>query len=348
MCAKVRSCPSDDCNHARSRFSGVRVTLEVAPAVIDTATDSLSPIHYRIVRRGSGLSLLFENDIMKSLTRILWSSGLSMLLVACGSGQAQSEAQSAGKQSSSIKSGSIDAALAGPHRTPEERARDQYRHPSETLAFFGIEHAMTVVEVWPGRGWYTKILAPFLREEGKLIVATMDPQAEALRGEIVRGFRAMLDQHPELYGEVQRTTLYPPHFMDDVADASVDMVVSFRSVHNWIRWEGHEPEPYFEAIARVLKPGGTFGVVQHRAPADFPHAEDGEKGYLSEQLVIELAEKAGLEFVARSAINKNPADDHDHPEGVWSLPPVLRDGDKSLEQVGESDRMTLKFRKSRR
>ena len=243
-----------------------------------------------------------------------------------------------------VATGDVTAALAGDHRTDADRTRDVHRHPAETLAFFGFDPAMTVVEIWPGGGWYTKVLAPALRDHGTLIAATLDPGDTSFRGRFGREFRGALEEHPEVYDQVQPRVLFPTDFMTDVEDGSVDLVLSFRSAHNWIRWEGHTPEPYFAAIARVLRPGGTFGIVQHRAPEGLEHGEDGTVGYLTEALIIRLAEEAGLRLDERSEMNANPRDTHDHPEGVWSLPPVLRGGpDEALMAIGESDRMTLRF-----
>ncbi|MBW2460190.1 MAG: class I SAM-dependent methyltransferase [Deltaproteobacteria bacterium] len=276
---------------------------------------------------------------------------LLISLAACGASPASiAETQTAtapsGDTSSpfDVATGDVTAALAGDHRTEAERARDVHRHPAETLAFFGFDPAMTVVEIWPGGGWYTKVLAPALRDHGTLIAATLDPTDSSFRGRFGREFRSVLEEHPELYDQVQARVLFPTNFMAEVEDGSVDLVLSFRSVHNWIRWEGHTPQPYFAAIARVLRPGGTFGIVQHRAPDGLEHGDDGTIGYVTEQLVIRLAEEAGLRLDERSQLNANPADPHDHAEGVWSLPPVLRGGpDAALVAIGESDRMTLRF-----
>lgn len=268
-------------------------------------------------------------------------------LVACGSSPAApGPAVVAPIQ---VQTGSVEAALAGPHRTDEERARDAQRHPVETLAFFGVRPGMTVIEIWPGgRGWYTKVLAPLLRDEGRLILATLDPEDDTFRGAFARQWRDEMALRPEIYDRVERTVLFGDRLMDDVPDGSVDVVLTFRSAHNWIRWEGHDPQAYVSAVARVLRPGGVFGVVQHRAPDGHPEGETGNAGYVTEAIVVRWATEAGLVLDARSEINANPNDDHDHPEGVWSLPPTLRGGDEGREAflaIGESDRMTLRFRK---
>ncbi len=245
-----------------------------------------------------------------------------------------------------VPSGDLEAAIAGPHRTAQERARDRYRKPAETLRYFGVTPEQVVLEIWPGRGWYTRILAPYLRGgPGKLIVATFDPDDDSFQGRITREFQAMLAAHPELYDRVEQAVLFRDRRLDDVPDGSVDVALSFRNTHNWIRWEGHDADAYFAAVARVLKPGGRFGIIQHRAPEEAEHGEDGTLGYVTESWVIAHARGAGLELVERSELHANPRDTHQHPEGVWSLPPTLRGGDETLRQVGESDRMTLTFRK---
>lgn len=240
----------------------------------------------------------------------------------------------------------LQTVLAAPWRDGD-RARDGQRHPAETLAFFGLEPDMTVVECWAGGGWYTRILAPYLRDRGKLISGGLDPEDER-RGQYERNFRAMLERHPELYDQVEVRTLHPGNFLDGVPDESVDLVLTFRSVHNWIRSEGHDPNDYFGAAARVLKPGGVLGVVQHRAHEDMEEARTGTTGYVAESYVIELAERAGLVLDDRSEVNANPRDTHMHEGGVWSLNPVGRGGAYTAQErdaLGESDRMTLRFRK---
>jgi predicted methyltransferase len=242
-----------------------------------------------------------------------------------------------------VPSGSLEAALAGSHRSDEDRARDAYRHPRETLTFFGIQPNMTVVELWPGGGWYTDVLGPYLREDGRLIAAV--PSREGRRARYANEFIAKVEARPELYGQLTIATLDPPTV--DLGEAgSADMVVTFRSTHSWVNDD--VAEPVFRAALDVLRPGGVFGVVQHRAREGANVTETSEKGYVPEAYVVELAERVGFVLDERSDINANPADDTDHPEGVWSLPPSLRGGDEGraeFEQIGESDRMTLRFRK---
>ncbi|MEM9729150.1 MAG: methyltransferase [Myxococcota bacterium] len=238
----------------------------------------------------------------------------------------------------------LDAIVAGATRSPENKARDEYRHPVETLTFFGVEPDMHVLEVRPGGGWYTEILALFLKEKGQLTVGV--PSAEGRRAKYRNRFIELKATRPDILGEVEIATFDPPSQIDLGPDGSVDMVLTFRNTHNWIS-DGGEEEAY-AAFFDVLRPGGVLGVVQHRADDGANPGQSAKNGYVPESYVIAVAEKAGFELVGSSDINRNERDTHDHPAGVWTLPPVLRLGDTGraqYEEIGESDRMTLKFRK---
>ena len=221
--------------------------------------------------------------------------------------------------------------------------------PVETLAFFGFRSDMTVVEIWPGGGWYTEILAPALRESGKLYAAqySVNPTYGYQR-RYFGSFLSKLGANPDLYRDVEITHLGVPYELEIAPAGSADMVVTFRNAHNWVN-PGYGPQAAaltFTAIFDVLKPGGVLGVVDHRWPDPKTEDPDAENGYVSEQRIVELAEAAGFELAARSEMNRNPKDTHVHPEGVWTLPPSLALGDKDRDRylaVGESDRMTLKF-----
>jgi len=240
----------------------------------------------------------------------------------------------------------LRAAIAGPARTDRERARDAARHPAETLAFLAVQPTAHVVELWPGGGWYTAILAPYLRDRGQLTITHFDPtKGETEDEREAKAILARLDQTPEVFGKVVRQQIATPNVVLG-PDGSADVVLTFRNVHNWV--EAGYAAQVFQAIARVLKPGGVLGVEEHRASRELTLKEMNETGYLSEAYVIALAQAAGLELEARSEINANPRDTKDHPNGVWSLPPTYagKDVDRAkFAAIGESDRMTLRFRK---
>lgn len=235
--------------------------------------------------------------------------------------------------------------LAGDHRSAENRARDKYRHPVETLGFFGLQPDTAVVEIWPGGGWYTEIIAPYVREKGKFVAAGFDPESEIefIRQGVVR-YQAKLAEHPELYDRVEQAILMPPDKLDFVPPESVDLILTFRSIHNWLP-RGNEDE-ILAAMFKALKPGGVLGVVEHRGIPSVPQDPEAKTGYVNQEYAVELIEKAGFVLNGSSEINANPADSKDHPEGVWTLPPTLRLKEQDREiylGIGESDRFTLRF-----
>ncbi len=229
----------------------------------------------------------------------------------------------------------LKAAIDGPQRSAENKARDKYRHPLETLTFFGIKPDMTVVEISPGQGWYTEILAPFLKDHGKLYEAVGG-------GRGAKAFEDKLKSDPAVYSHVVVTTLDPPAETTIAPAGSADMVLTFRNVHDWLA-HGNADD-YFKAFYHALKPGGVLGITDHRADPTQPQDPKAKNGYMRQDYVIKLAEQAGFKLMGTSEINANPKDDRNHP--VWNLPPTLRQGaadrDKYLA-IGESDRMTLKF-----
>lgn len=252
----------------------------------------------------------------------------------------------------------IEQAMLGDHRSEENIARNRYRHPVGTLTFLGLEDGMTVMEIWPGGGWYTEILAPVVRDHGQYIAATYDvtvPDQPGYRYRLQESLLAKFTANPELYDQVVIAPWSPPASASLGEADSVDLLLTFRNAHGWV--SGGEADQIFAEFARVLKPGGILGVVQHRAIAGSDPAESSEMGYLSEQVVIDLARSVGLYLEARSEVNANPADTSDHEGGVWNLPPglsacrdIVTEDEKTacsekFQAIGESDRMTLRFRK---
>lgn len=236
---------------------------------------------------------------------------------------------------------------AADHRSAANIARNDARNPVETLQFFGLQSGQTVIEILPSAGWYTEILAPFLKGNGTYYAAHFSPESSlSYQPPILEQFLQKMAGEPELYSEVIVTRLNPPTEMEIAPAASADLAMTFRNVHNWIM-AGTQKE-HFAAFYAALKPGGVLGVVEHRAPEGSSMEFMSTSGYVTQDYVIELAEEAGFEFVASSEINANPLDTKDHPRGVWTLPPTFRLGDEDRAKyaaIGESDRMTLKFRK---
>jgi predicted methyltransferase len=234
----------------------------------------------------------------------------------------------------------LKAVIAGEHRSANA-ARDNARHPYETLSFFGIKPTMTVVELVPGGGWYTEILAPYLRDKGKYIGAGQAPDKKG-----GMAFRARLDANPALYGKAAMAVFEPPSRYEIAPAGSVDMVLTFRNLHNWVGNGEDALKTTFKEIHKVLKPGGVLGLVDHRLPVAMKQDEKASSGYVHEAYVIKIAESAGFKLAGKSEVNANPKDKADHEKGVWTLPPTLANKDKDREKyiaIGESDRMTLKF-----
>jgi len=245
--------------------------------------------------------------------------------------------------------GRVEQAMNAEHRSAAKRARNVHRHPVGTLDFFGLKDGMTVMEIWPGGGWYSEILAPALRGQGQFIVASYDPEVPdqpGYRYDLHKRLSDKLAATPDLYDQVKMVTYSPPQSNNLGAAGSVDMILTFRNMHGW-----HNDgllDGVLNDFFRTLKPGGVLGVVQHRADTGANASETSRMGYLPEQFVIDMAKKAGFVLEARAEVNANAKDDHDHPSGVWTLPPSYRLGDENRDEytaIGESDRMTLRFRK---
>jgi len=239
----------------------------------------------------------------------------------------------------------LQSAIASTKRTPKFVARDAVRHPQQELEFFGLRADMTVVEVSPGGGYWTEILAPYLKAAGTYYVAVAppnDPEAPAPGKDT---FRAKLAADPDAFGKVVVTELGPGHYA--VAPAgTADLILTFRNLHNWVGG-GYAPAA-LEGFYRALKPGGILGIEDHRGRNDVPQDPKADNGYVRQDYTIELAKKAGFEFVGSSEINANPRDTKDWPKGVWTLPPSLVMKDKDRDKyiaIGEADNFVLKFRK---
>ncbi len=240
----------------------------------------------------------------------------------------------------------LTAILASPHRVPGNGDRDTARHPLETLTFFGIQPDMTVIEVGGGSGWYTELLAPLLAKKGKLIVSSYDP--EGAKDEFITAYgirtKLFLEKSPELFGKVEVAVVTPPEKLELAPEGTADMAIAIREMHNWNRRE--YLDTYVASVFKALKPGGIFGVVQHRAAEGADAKESSQKGYVPEKWLVERVEAAGFKLEESSDINNNPKDTKDYEKGVWTLPPVYTEGDKDRDKyqaIGESDRMTLRF-----
>ena len=250
----------------------------------------------------------------------------------------------------------ISEILAGSHRSQEERARDKARNPLETLTFFGIHPAMTVVEIWPFFGWYSKIIAPLVKDEGKFIAAVFPPDnKQAYMNEQRQDYIDLVAGDTSVFGNPLIGSFGNGYYDYATAD-SADLIITIRNLHNWMwtaDYSGNPRPPYYEAVfksfLRILKPGGILGLEQHRGDPSKPQDPAAKNLYVRQDYVIAMLEKAGFVFLGSSEINANPRDTRDHPEGPLSLPPFLRgieerDRGRYLA-IGESDRMTLKFMK---
>jgi predicted methyltransferase len=251
---------------------------------------------------------------------------------------------------------SVAEIIAGPHRTEAFAERDRYRHPQQALEFFNIRPDIAVGEIWPGGGWWAEIFAPYLKDSGKYYAVGFSLTAKRTpnwRRNMAKELIAKFEADPDIYGNSIVTSLSVPEDTLIAPAESLDLVLTFRNVHNWVK--GEYAEGVFSAMYSALKPGGVLGVVEHRAPPDFSLEYMKLSGYVTEAHVKELAANAGFEFVEGSEINANPADTKDHPAGVWTLPPSLRQCgqlddaaeaatcNQHYRDIGESDRMTLKF-----
>ncbi|MDB5532098.1 MAG: Methyltransferase [Hyphomicrobiales bacterium] len=234
--------------------------------------------------------------------------------------------------------------IAGPQRSPGNKARDQYRHPYEVLKFFGMRDNSVIVEVLPGSaGYWTEILAPYVKDKGLYVAAGRDPTASA-------GYQAdhakMLAKYaadPANYGKVQVTPFHADTY-EIAPPGSADFVLTFRNMHNWL--ERKEIDGALRSFHKALKPGGILGVADHRGRTDMSQEAQMKNGYVRQDFATDLIEKAGFKLIGTSEVKANPKDTKDYPEGVWSLPPTYREGDTNRAKyaaIGESDRFVLMF-----
>lgn len=241
----------------------------------------------------------------------------------------------------------FEQALQGPNRTPAMIARDRARHPAQELAFFGVTPRASVIEIWPGAGYWTEILAPLLRDHGRYTLAVDVPNGEAEGDNFALGqkFAATLDADPVAYGRIDYEFFGAKH-PDPAPPGSADVVLTFRNLHNWVN-QG-DAALLLAGIHRALKPGGILGIEDHRGNPKWPQDPRARSGYLRQDYAIALVERAGFRLVATSEMDANPRDTADYPRGVWTLPPTLALGDRDrarYEAIGEADNFVLKFRR---
>jgi predicted methyltransferase len=270
------------------------------------------------------------------------AAGLASLLVALAACTTSTSTREATTED-------LDRILAGNQRSAENRARDVYRHPRQTLLFFGIRPEMKVLEVWPEPGWYSEILAPLLRDRGRYYAAVIAPDPSSpYNTKRLAAYRQKLAANPELYDRVEVLNM-PTDGGDVVAPASLDMVVTFRNLHDWMAQD--EASQVFATLYKALKPGGVLGIVEHRGNPAAAQDPKAKSGYVNEDYAIRLIEAQGFRLVAKSEVNANPRDTKDYEQGVWTLPPSYRLGAKDRDKyaaIGESDRFTMRFVKPAR
>jgi predicted methyltransferase len=276
----------------------------------------------------------------------------AVLLASCSGGSAPANAQVQDQPASGLvppttasdfTATRLDQVLAGDWRSPDHKARDVYRHPKATLQFFGVRPDQTVIEITPGGGWYSEVLAPLLHDNGHYIAAIAKPTGEGEASRDKTGLKAKFAADAAHYGKAQILEFDPkaPVFG---APGSADVVLTFRNVHNWV--EADTAPLMFKAFFTALRPGGVLGVVDHRAADNASIESVKESGYLPTSYVVKLATDAGFTLEEKSEINANPKDTKDYPKGVWTLPPTLTLGEQDkakYQAIGESDRMTLRF-----
>jgi len=274
-----------------------------------------------------------------ALTKFICLSLAALVMTAC------SDVNTATVEKRAVNNQKLATVLAGAHRSEANKARDKWRHPVEVLEFFGVSDDKVVMEIWPGGGWYTEVLAPYLRDSGKYIAAGWDPESDIpFIKNAVSAYMKKLAEYPDVYDQTEIGVLMPPTMLQPAEPESVDVVLTFRNIHNWMP-RGSQ-QVMLQAMYDALKPGGVLGVIEHRGVPGVEQDPKAASGYVNEDYAIELIESVGFVFDGKSEINANPADTKDHPEGVWTLPPTLRLKEQDKEKylaIGESDRFTLRF-----
>jgi len=242
------------------------------------------------------------------------------------------------------ESKAVEKAVAAPSRTPSNVVRDKYRNPVQTLSFFGVRPNHVVVEMWPGGGWYTEILAPYVSQGGGTLYVVAPDQG-------LNAVRKLIQGNEQLYGKVRAAPLTAGADTPPIPAGSADVVMTFRNVHNWMMGDKPIADIVFKQMYAMLKPGGVLGVVDHRLPEKADAARERTSGYVKVSTVRRLAEAAGFQYAGSTEVNANPKDTADWPGGVWTLPPVNRGPEADRAKylaIGESDRMTLRFVKPAR
>jgi predicted methyltransferase len=269
---------------------------------------------------------------------------VSLCLLANGVATA-TDSKSAMSAAAKAPDPALVKAVADPARSAKYVARDPFRHPAEELAFFGLGPKMTVVEVWPGGGYWTEILAPYLKSSGHYIAAVTVTGESPEEDKGTTAWRTRMEGQKDHVGTLTITELGQGHY-EVAAPGSADLIVTFRNLHNWM--DGGYADEALKGLYTALKPGGILGIEDHRGLDTKPQDPKAKSGYVRQDYTIALARKAGFEFVGASEINANPKDTKEYPEGVWTLPPTLALGDKDRAKyvaIGESDNYVLKFRK---
>lgn len=269
---------------------------------------------------------------------------MKLSLIACSLlGALAAPLAIAAAPASTVTDGQFAQVLKGDWRAPQNSARDAFRHPQQTLQFFGLRPEQTLIEITPGNGWYSELLAPLLKEHGQYIAAVVNPSTSDYARKGADSLKQKFAADPVHYAKA-KVIDYDPQAPAFGKPASADTVLTFRNVHNWVLAD--DAPAMFKGFYEVLKPGGTLGVVDHRAKAGASVEAIKESGYLPTDYIVKLATDAGFELAGQSEINANPKDTKDYPQGVWTLPPTLRLGDQDRAKyaaIGESDRLTLRF-----